>query len=120
MKTVIKLVVGLLTGIVAGLAIAAIISVLFTDISFREFADKMLSADGMETVVADRAEANKIFHALEASKEKYLLQGEVKSDLAIMNWMLKEYNPIQKIEGIWGRESSQIITKESNHKEFGT
>ncbi len=37
----------------------------------------------------DRTKANEIFQSLEASKEKYLLQGEVNSDLAIMSWMLK-------------------------------
>lgn len=37
----------------------------------------------------DSTKATEIFRSLEASKEKYLLQGEVDSDLAIMNWMLK-------------------------------
>lgn len=37
----------------------------------------------------DRNKAEEIFVRLSANQEKYLLQGEVKSDLAIMNWMLK-------------------------------
>lgn len=37
----------------------------------------------------DRAKATEIYQTLEASKEKYLLQGEVKSDLAIMRRMLQ-------------------------------
>lgn len=37
----------------------------------------------------DRTKATEIFQALEKSKDKYLLQGEVESDLAIMKWMLE-------------------------------
>lgn len=36
----------------------------------------------------DRAMAEEIYRTLSASQEKYLLQGEVKSDLAIMKKML--------------------------------
>jgi len=52
MKTVLKLIGSLLTGIVAGLAIAVIIIVLFTDTTFSEFIDKMLTMDGIKTVTA--------------------------------------------------------------------
>ena len=52
MKMVLKIIVGLLIGIVGGLAVGAAISVLFTDSTFSEFADKMLSTDGVEVVVA--------------------------------------------------------------------
>lgn len=38
----------------------------------------------------DKNRAEEIFETLSANQEKYLLQGEVKSDLAIMNWMLKQ------------------------------
>jgi len=38
----------------------------------------------------DRAKAIEIYNTLEASKDKYLLQGEVKSDLAIMQNLLSD------------------------------
>ena len=37
---------------------------------------------------ADRNKAMEIFYALESSENEYLLQGEVKSDLAIMRHFL--------------------------------
>lgn len=36
----------------------------------------------------DKGKAEEIYRSLSANEEKYLLQGEVKSDLAIMEWML--------------------------------
>lgn len=36
----------------------------------------------------DRGKAQEIYESLSANEEKYLMQGEVESDLAIMKWML--------------------------------
>lgn len=52
MKTTLKLIGGLLIGIVVGLAIATVIVVVFTDTSFTEFKDNMLSTDGIEIAAA--------------------------------------------------------------------
>lgn len=52
MKAILKLIAGLLIGIVAGLAIAAVLVVLFTDTTFAEFADNMLSIDAVEVISA--------------------------------------------------------------------
>ncbi len=52
MRSILKLIVGLLIGIVAGLAIAAVLIVLFTDTTFAEFIQNMLSMKGVETIMA--------------------------------------------------------------------
>lgn len=52
MKAILKLIGGLLIGILAGLAIGAALIVLFTDNTFSEFIQKMVSADGVETIMA--------------------------------------------------------------------
>lgn len=52
MKTILKLIGGLFIGIVAGLGIAAVIIVMFTDSTFLEFTDKLLSANGVEAIAA--------------------------------------------------------------------
>lgn len=52
MKTILKLIGGLIIGIIAGLAIAAVISVLFTDTTLSEFTDNLLSTTGVEVIKA--------------------------------------------------------------------
>lgn len=52
MTTILKLLGGLLIGIVAGIAIAAVFVVLFTDTTFKEFVNNMLSADGVGIIMA--------------------------------------------------------------------
>ena len=38
----------------------------------------------------DTGKAKDIYRTLSTDQEKYLLQGEVKSDMTIMNWMLNK------------------------------
>lgn len=51
MKNILKLIFGLIIGILAGFAIAAVITVIFTDKTSGEFVDGILSLDGLETVI---------------------------------------------------------------------